>query len=210
MRNESELTIDGYVKLNQIINESLLNDMRQSSNLLKEEIAFNQSCTAFFCQNELLSSFSDSIKGLLSSTLMDYFKKKFCLNRSWLRSSYPGYNGSMWHQDTSINIIPCPIIVAIPLNDTTNNNGALRFIPRTQTLPHPIHDDFRYQSEVVCGTKAGDVILFQSALWHRGGANNTQRNRDIVFFEFKAIESYHVNLDHVKYQGFQVKIEGFF
>ncbi|WP_157825885.1 phytanoyl-CoA dioxygenase family protein [Colwellia sp. Bg11-28] len=207
MDNLLSLITNGFCVLEQVIEPNYVSKLKEVAlKLQNTEVAANDSKTAFYDTSSKIFNDTSMLHDTVECVLKRYFGGKFLLNRSWLRSSYAGYKGSNWHQDASVNIIPCPIIVAIPLSDTNNTNGALRVVPRTQTLPHPCFNDKRYDAEVILNSTVGDVILFQSALWHRGGSNETNRNRDMVFTEFKSCESLTAEFDHMIYQSFQVPL----
>ncbi len=68
------------------------------------------------------------------------------------------------------------------LDDFTPRNGALRVVPRShlrnarpqEALPDPLA---RRPDEIVVTGSAGDILVFQSHLWHAGLANRTDRPR---------------------------------
>lgn len=76
------------------------------------------------------------------------------------------------HQDfvtskpISINLYYC-------LSDYHENNGATFFIPKSHKM-----DEFPKEYKEVCvNTKAGDVVLFDSMVYHRAGKNTTLNSR---------------------------------
>lgn len=209
MDNLLSLIKNGYCVLPQVLEQNYILELRESAKQLHRcESPANDSKTAFYDTSKVLFNHHSQLFDAVEHILTEYFSESFLLNRSWLRSSYPGYKGSNWHQDQSINIVPCPIIVAIPLSNTNQSNGALRFVPRTQTLPHPRFNNMHHRTEKTLNTVTGDVLMFQSALWHRGGPNETDEARNIIFAEFKSSNSLSSEFSHKAYQSFQANLKG--
>ncbi len=68
----------------------------------------------------------------------------------------------------------------IALNDFTKDNGATWFLPGSQErLEAPSESEFKAKA-VQIFAKAGDVIYFNSRLWHSGGMNSTSDWRHSV------------------------------
>lgn len=99
-----------------------------------------------------------------------------------------------------------PLIIAIPLQNVNIDNGALFFLPRSHTLPHPdFNRDSLSPDESVVSMEAGDITIFISTIWHRGGGNCTLNNRDIVFFEFSSKSSIKTKVNVKNYQSVTAK-----
>ena len=109
------------------------------------------------------------------------------LDKECLLSSFcslvlrPGQEAQPIHEDTQLIPLPRPhipiTINAIwALSDFRADNGATRIIPGS----HKYHSSPEYGREydaVTATMKAGSVMLFDSALWHGGGANNSDERR---------------------------------
>jgi ectoine hydroxylase-related dioxygenase (phytanoyl-CoA dioxygenase family) len=68
------------------------------------------------------------------------------------------------------------------LVDFTAENGATRVVPgshRSGALPQDVMDDpnATHPDEIVLTGRAGDVVVFNSHLWHAGGRNDSDRPR---------------------------------
>jgi ectoine hydroxylase-related dioxygenase (phytanoyl-CoA dioxygenase family) len=85
------------------------------------------------------------------------------------------------HEDTQLIPLPRPHIPITlnaiwALSDFTNNNGATRIVAGSHKLDHaPVYG--RNYDSVTATMPAGSVMLFDSALWHAGGANESDGRR---------------------------------
>lgn len=61
------------------------------------------------------------------------------------------------------------------LTDFTNANGATRLVPESHRRPNPEYGA-TYDS-IAAEMRRGDVLVWDGALWHGGGANNTDERR---------------------------------
>jgi hypothetical protein len=104
--------------------------------------------------------------------------------RSWIRLSPPHGRGTAWHKDHDALFVPMPIIVGIAIDTISFENGGTHLIPQTQHLPHPVYDFRSYPQEQVLSGPPGTIVLFQAGVWHRGGDNQTDMDRWMLFCEF--------------------------
>lgn len=102
-----------------------------------------------------------------------------------MRTCRPGGGNMAWHVD-----IPffSPSLVslntALYLDDLTPENGALRVVPRSHKISFDLRQDERHApvpGEVVVECPAGTMVVFSDCLWHRTGANRTDRPRRGIF-----------------------------
>jgi ectoine hydroxylase-related dioxygenase (phytanoyl-CoA dioxygenase family) len=95
---------------------------------------------------------------------------------------HPGEQAQAWHTDDAFyfaprpHALPCAISVIWAIEDFTEDNGATQVIPGSHRwgLDHP--DDHDYDVHVAA-MPAGSAIVFDAALWHRGGENRTSKTR---------------------------------
>lgn len=109
------------------------------------------------------------------------------LDKECLLSSFcslvlgPGQEAQPIHEDTQLIPLPRPHIPITlnaiwALSDFTHDNGATRIVPGSQKLDHA--PDYGREYDAVTATMpAGSVMLFDSALWHGGGANTSDARR---------------------------------
>ncbi len=70
------------------------------------------------------------------------------------------------------------------LTDFTEENGATRLVPKSHLRPNP---EYGGQYESVPGTMPkGSVLIWDGALWHGGGANNSTKRRTGIAMNYCA------------------------
>src|ERR1700752_5446709 len=109
------------------------------------------------------------------------------LDRECLLSSFcslvlgPGQEAQPIHEDTQLIPLPRPHIPITlnaiwALSDFRDDNGATRVIPGSHKLASSPEYGKDYDA-VTASMPAGSVRRFDSALWHGGGANNSDARR---------------------------------
>jgi ectoine hydroxylase-related dioxygenase (phytanoyl-CoA dioxygenase family) len=109
------------------------------------------------------------------------------LDKECLLSSFcslvlgPGQEAQPIHEDTQLIPLPRPHIPITvnaiwALSDFREDNGATRIIPGSHKYGSSPEYGRDYDA-VTATMKAGSVMLFDSALWHGGGANNSDERR---------------------------------
>ncbi|MGO3125288.1 MAG: phytanoyl-CoA dioxygenase family protein [Advenella sp.] len=93
----------------------------------------------------------------------------------------PGQTAQPLHEDTQQLALPRPrpplaVNAMWALSDFTEANGATRIVPGSHKLDHAPAYGIEVQT-VAATMPAGSVMLFDSALWHKGGANTTDERR---------------------------------
>jgi ectoine hydroxylase-related dioxygenase (phytanoyl-CoA dioxygenase family) len=91
---------------------------------------------------------------------------------------HPGEAAQAWHTDDAFYIVPRPradtlaVSVIWAIEDFTEENGATQIIPGSHRwgMEHPDAHEFAPVSAVM---PAGSAIVFDGALWHRGGSNRS-------------------------------------
>ena len=95
---------------------------------------------------------------------------------------HPGETVQAWHADDAFYVLPRPratmlgVSVIWAIEDFTADNGATQVVPGS----HRWADEYpsTYPHEVVPAVMpAGSAIVFDAALYHRGGANTTTATR---------------------------------
>ncbi len=102
---------------------------------------------------------------------------------NWLLSTlqsirlHPGETAQPWHADDGFYLVPRPrtrlaISTIWALDDFTVDNGATEVMPGSH-LWGDEQPDQHLDRAVPVVMPAGSVVLFDGALWHRGGANRS-------------------------------------
>jgi len=107
-------------------------------------------------------------------------------------------DGTMWHSDQRSFVTPIPILFTEPkvltltiyLDGATKDNGPLYVLPKSHTWDkQPTESEqfisFRAEKEFIL--EPGEAILFQSALWHKGGENKSNSKRRLLVIHFAPI-----------------------
>ena len=95
----------------------------------------------------------------------------------------PGQGAQTWHADFLFYCNrPLMLNVGIYLDTLTVENGPLYVVPgshRYQTPPARTTEDLADQQ--IMTVTAGSAVIFDCALWHRGGGNFSQQPRRAIF-----------------------------
>ena len=81
------------------------------------------------------------------------------------------------------------VVTFLYLNDSNKNNGATKIVPKSHLkLSYPdkyINPKMPYEKEIIIEAKAGSILILNSLIWHRGGANLTGDKRGIIVTEYR-------------------------
>jgi ectoine hydroxylase-related dioxygenase (phytanoyl-CoA dioxygenase family) len=106
---------------------------------------------------------------------------------NWLLSTcqsirlHPGETAQPWHTDDGFYPVPRPrtrlaISTIWAIEAFTRDNGATQVIPGSHRWASE-HPDERAHEVVDVVMPAGSVVVFDAALWHRGGGNRSSSTR---------------------------------
>jgi ectoine hydroxylase-related dioxygenase (phytanoyl-CoA dioxygenase family) len=111
------------------------------------------------------------------------------LDRELLLSSYcslvlgPGQEAQPLHEDTQLIPLPRPhptlaVNCIWALSDFTAANGATRIVPKSHLRDRaPRYGEADAGEGSLAAMPAGSIMMFDSALWHAGGANTSAARR---------------------------------
>lgn len=93
----------------------------------------------------------------------------------------PGETEQPWHADDTFYPVPRPhetlaVSVIWAIEAFTAENGGTQIMPRSHHWGGD-HPDDHGGAEITAEMPAGSAIVFDAALWHRGGANRTSATR---------------------------------
>lgn len=85
-----------------------------------------------------------------------------------------------------INILENNITVRIHLDNTDENNGALKVIPQSHLkgIYRPETIDWSEEKEISCSVPSGGVMLMKPLLLHSSGRTTNQKQRRVIHIEF--------------------------
>ncbi|MDI1476517.1 phytanoyl-CoA dioxygenase family protein [Polyangium sp. y55x31] len=95
---------------------------------------------------------------------------------------HPGETAQPWHTDDAFYLVPRPrshtlaVTVIWAIEDFTAENGATEVIPGSHRWGTE-HPDERPHEIATAVMPAGSALVFDGALWHRGGANRSAGTR---------------------------------
>lgn len=79
--------------------------------------------------------------------------------------------------------------IRIHLDDTDENNGALRVVPRSQAgIYRPETIDWETEKETVCKVKSGGVMIMSPLLLHSSSKTTNNSRRRVIHIEFSNME----------------------
>jgi len=84
-----------------------------------------------------------------------------------------------------VSILQNIFTVRIHLDDTDENNGALKVVPRSQAgIYRPETIDWETEKETVCKVKAGGVMVMSPLLLHSSSKTTNNNRRRVIHIEF--------------------------
>jgi len=142
------------------------------------------------------------------------------LLHSGVMLSMPASHNQNWHQDgPHLNFkthLPCHALnVFVPLVDVNRANGGTEMVPTTHILGQSGFDgeaggDIK---PIVILPKAGQAIIFDYRLKHRGLANNSSEPRPVVYLTYankgnsKALKALNANFSQGRYRKLPKVVE---
>jgi len=184
-RNLQEL---GYHKFENVLSKNLVDKINLSiDNCIQEDIKNNISRGnyTYLMHNrgeafvELLetSPLQDYVDEIMSNTCILYSFSSIMLE--------PNKNNIIQntiHRD--INRFCRPYLLCIQalymIDDFTKENGATYVLPKSHLIEDRPTDDAFFKEAIQIEGKAGDVVIFDSLLWHAGGTNLTNQPRRAI------------------------------
>ncbi len=94
----------------------------------------------------------------------------------------PGETGQPMHADDQLIRLPKPHPAIVcntmwAITEFTRDNGATRIIPGSHLRDRSPEPTARYEGVIPAEMPRGSVLVYHGSLWHKGGANKTDRRR---------------------------------
>ncbi len=85
-----------------------------------------------------------------------------------------------------LEILQNIVTVRIHLDDTDENNGALKVVPKSHAkgIYRPETIDWTVEKEVSCNVPKGGIMLMKPLLLHSSGRTTNNRQRRVIHIEF--------------------------
>ncbi len=119
--------------------------------------------------------------GFIKNIKEYYFGSNFILNSFSALNNKPNQLNfsSIIHRDLRFYTgeIPVMLNVLVMLDDFTEDNGATLLLPYSHKTEGKPSDDFFFENAVKALGKKGDVLVFNSNVWHASSLNKSQDNR---------------------------------
>lgn len=195
MDNKSKLKIEGYCKFDAIISKDWLNKINKSlpdifiqheriRRLNNNPISSNGLAINALIGNDLLFEFLINLIniGLIDWIEENYFEEKCILNSFTALSNISGEN-KIFHKKYHRDIrgfsgeIPVMLNMLVMLDDFTTENGATLLLPKSHLEKEkPSEEFFNKFAKPILG-RAGDIVIWNSNLYHASGLNYTDKAR---------------------------------
>lgn len=125
-----------------------------------------------------------TIKGIEDN----YFESKFILNSfSALdnKPNKPNFSATI-HRDLRAysHGLPLMLNMLVMLDDFTKENGATLLLPYSHLKKDKPTDEYFHENCISAIGKAGDILLFDSNIWHCSAVNTTQERRRAIPITF--------------------------
>ncbi|MES2559946.1 MAG: phytanoyl-CoA dioxygenase family protein [Bacteroidota bacterium] len=134
----------------------------------------------------------DLLMAIVESPLYDYVRKFF--NGNFILNSYGGLKNLpskpsyvvKVHRDIRFfsDSFPLMLNMLIMLDDFTLENGATYLLAKSHLQPDKPADDYFYAHADRATGKRGDVLFFNSNLWHAAGLNTSTEERRAITITF--------------------------
>ena len=114
------------------------------------------------------------------------FGCKFILNlqNSPINRAHQSHYGSTWHRDLSYQHFvpsrPIAITILICLDPFTIENGGTHILPFSHKFEEFASNNYSKKNEKILCANIGDILIFDSLLYHRAGPNKSNKERKLL------------------------------
>jgi len=218
---QKQLSAKGYCKFENKINSIWVNNIndalpaifsehenirRQNSNPIQSQgVAMN-----VIVGNQI---FIDFLQELINNGIIDWIEKNF-FHEKFILNSFSALNNlpeesSVFHKKIHRDIrgyssdIPLMLNMLVMLDDFTIENGGTLLLPESHLVGEIPTSDFFAKNAVTGVGKAGDIIIWNSNLFHASGINRTNEVRRALPITF-SLPYYKQLLDYPRALGYKL------
>lgn len=187
---------DGWIKFDQVLNDDTIQSLNRGL-----EIAYDK-CRTVQVKNgidvntdgtvhHLLGQDESFLKVISDGFLHQYIKAFF--DQPYIVNSFGGvinmknklsYVGKIHRDIRTFYNVPMMVNMLILLDDFTLENGATWFLNGSHLKDEKPGEEYFYANAQRATGRKGDIILFDSNLWHAAGENTTDRMRRALTLTF--------------------------
>ena len=196
--NNIELNKLGYTIIRNVVDEEFLNTLRSSIDIeftkhRKIQIDNNTDVKANGIAHHILLAnniFIDLLeylqkKDLFSFLQNHFFKSKFIVHSMSALNNLPNQNNyypSAVHRDIRFYSGEVPIMVncLLMIDDFTIENGGTYLLPHSHLSEEKVTDEEFFKNAVQAEGKKGDILIFNSNVWHAAAPNKTEQDRRAI------------------------------
>lgn len=193
-REREALDRDGYVVLLNVVDQTLLNQLRA---------AFEAGCGKNGSSTVIKESGTRHVNDLANgdrvfevvytnsrvlAAVYHVLRNEFRVGQIGGRDPLPGFGQQGLHADWTARLRGEPfriVTTILLLDDFTAENGSTRVVPGTHLLLGPPPKKFadpasRHPDQKVITATAGSVLVFNGHLWHSGTTNKSSHSRRVI------------------------------
>ena len=193
--NVIDLKVKGYTILRNWVSEEWLNKFRETlpklfkehseirkennNGIISDGVAMN-----VLASDDLFIHFLQEMldKGLIKDLEDNYFKRECILNSFTALNNVPSESKMFHkkvHRDISGYSYPTPILLnlLVMVHDFTIENGGTLILPYSHLIKEEPSEEFWKENSIHMTGKAGDIIVWNSNVYHASGINKTQNDR---------------------------------
>ena len=118
------------------------------------------------------------------------FNQKYILNQqnSPINKAHESHYDSAWHRDLSyqhfVSSRPIAINVLVCLDAFTEANGGTHVLPHSHKFEEFSSKNYHEKNKKIIISNIGDVLIFDSMLYHRAGPNRTDKDRKLLVHQY--------------------------
>lgn len=213
----------GYTKFENVINENWIERINNSlPNIFAEHeelrrLNNNPISSKGLAMNALIGNevLFDFLQNLIDLKIIEwiennYFQQKCILNSFTALSNIPGED-KVFHKKIHRDIrgfssnVPIMMNMLVMLDDFTPANGATLLLPGSHLKDENPKDDYFLNNAIKATGQAGDILLWNSNLYHASGTNKTTKVRRSLPITF-SLPYYKQLLDYPRAIGYDKSV----